>query len=42
MGIGMIIVCSLQQVARIVSVLPHAKVIGKTIEKEDKERIIID
>jgi phosphoribosylformylglycinamidine cyclo-ligase len=42
MGIGMTIVCSLQQVARIVSVLPQAKVIGKTIEKEDKERVTID
>jgi phosphoribosylformylglycinamidine cyclo-ligase len=42
MGIGMTIVCSLQQVARIVSVLPQAKVIGKTIEKEDKERVVMD
>jgi phosphoribosylformylglycinamidine cyclo-ligase len=42
MGIGMTIVCSPQQVAKIVSILPHAKVIGEIIEREDEERVIID
>ena len=42
MGIGITIVCSPQQVAKIVSVLPQAKVIGRIIKREDKERVIID
>ena len=42
MGIGLTIVCSPQQVARIVSILPQAKVIGEIIKREDKERAIIN
>jgi phosphoribosylformylglycinamidine cyclo-ligase len=42
MGIGMIIVCSPQNVAKIASILPQAKVIGEIIKKEDKERVILD
>jgi phosphoribosylformylglycinamidine cyclo-ligase len=42
MGIGMTIICSPQQVARIVSILPQAKVIGEIIKGKDKERVIID
>jgi len=42
MGIGMTIVCSPQQVAKIVSILPQAKVIGEIIKKEDEERVIIN
>ncbi len=42
MGVGLIIVCSPQQVARIVSILPQAKVIGEIIKREDKERAIIN
>ena len=42
MGIGITIICSPQQVARIVSILPEAKVIGKVVEGKDKERITID
>jgi phosphoribosylformylglycinamidine cyclo-ligase len=42
MGIGMTIVCSPQQVAKIVSILPQAKVIGEIIKREDKERVTID
>ncbi|MDH4291571.1 MAG: phosphoribosylformylglycinamidine cyclo-ligase [Dehalococcoidia bacterium] len=42
MGIGITIICSPQQVARIVSALPQAKVIGEIIKREDKERVIID
>jgi phosphoribosylaminoimidazole (AIR) synthetase len=42
MGIGMTVVCSPQQVAKIVNILPQAKVIGKIIKREDKERVIIN
>jgi phosphoribosylformylglycinamidine cyclo-ligase len=42
MGIGMTIVCSPQQVAKIVNILPQAKVIGEIIKKEDEERVIIN
>ena len=42
MGIGMTIVCSPQQVAKISSILPQVKVIGEIINREDEERVIID
>jgi len=42
MGIGMTLVCSPQQVAKIASILPQAKVIGKIIKREDEERVIIN
>jgi len=42
MGIGITVVCSPQQVARIVSILPQARVIGRIIKREDEERVIID
>jgi len=42
MGIGMTIVCSPQQVAKIVTILPQAKVIGEIIKREDAERVIIN
>jgi len=42
MGIGMTIICSLQQVAKIASILPQAKVIGKIIKREDEERVLIN
>jgi len=42
MGIGMTIVCSPQQVAKIISILPQAKVIGEIIKREDEERAIIN
>jgi phosphoribosylformylglycinamidine cyclo-ligase len=42
MGIGMTIVCSPQQVAKIVSILPQAKIIGAIIKREDEERVIIN
>jgi len=41
MGIGMTIVCSPHQIAKIVSVLPQAKVIGEIIKREDEEKVII-
>jgi phosphoribosylformylglycinamidine cyclo-ligase len=42
MGIGITIVCSSRQVAKIVSILPQAKVIGAIIKREDKERVLLD
>jgi phosphoribosylformylglycinamidine cyclo-ligase len=42
MGIGITIVCSPRQVAKIVSILPQAKVIGAIIKREDKERVLLD
>jgi len=42
MGIGLAIVCSAQQVAKIVSILPQAKAIGEIIEAIDEERVIIN
>ncbi|MGA2671449.1 MAG: phosphoribosylformylglycinamidine cyclo-ligase [Dehalococcoidia bacterium] len=42
MGIGMTIVCSPKQVAKIVSILSQAKIIGTIIKREDKERVIIN
>jgi phosphoribosylformylglycinamidine cyclo-ligase len=42
MGVGMTIVCSPQQVAKVVSILPQAKVIGEIIKREDEERVIIN
>jgi phosphoribosylformylglycinamidine cyclo-ligase len=42
MGIGITIVCSPRQVAKIVSVLPQAKVIGVIIKSVDKERVLLD
>jgi len=42
MGIGMTIVCSPQQVAKIVTILPQAKVIGEIIKREDEEGVIIN
>ena len=42
MGIGMAIVCSPQHVAKIVSILPQAKIIGEIIKKEDQDRVIIN
>ena len=42
MGIGMTIVCPPQQVAKIFSILPQAKVIGEIINRAGKERVIIN
>ncbi|HJX69411.1 MAG TPA: phosphoribosylformylglycinamidine cyclo-ligase [Dehalococcoidia bacterium] len=42
MGIGITIVCSPRQVAKIVNVLPQAKVIGRIIKREDNERVLLD
>jgi len=42
MGIGITIICSPQQVAQIVSILPEGKVIGEIVKAKDKESITID
>lgn len=42
MGIGMTIVCSSEQVARITNILPQAKVIGEIVAGETRQRVIID
>jgi phosphoribosylformylglycinamidine cyclo-ligase len=42
MGVGLTIVCSPQQVARITSILPQAKAIGEIIKAEDEEKVIIN
>ena len=42
MGIGMTLVCSPQQVAKIVSILPQTKTVGKIIKRESEERVIIN
>jgi phosphoribosylformylglycinamidine cyclo-ligase len=41
MGIGMTIICSPRQVARVASALPQAKAIGKITKAEDEARVII-
>ena len=42
MGIGMTIVCSPQEVNRLVATLPEAKTIGKIIRAQGEERIILN
>jgi phosphoribosylformylglycinamidine cyclo-ligase len=42
MGIGVIIVCSPERVTKIASMLPQAKVVGKTIRATEKKRVRID
>ena len=42
MGIGMTIICSHQQVDRIASILPKARVIGEIVERQGGERVVID
>jgi phosphoribosylformylglycinamidine cyclo-ligase len=42
MGIGITVVCSSRQLAKIVSILPQAKAIGAIIKSEDKERVLLD
>ena len=42
MGVGMIVVCSPQQVASITSVLPEARTIGEIIKAVDEDRVAIE
>ena len=41
MGIGMVLICSPEQAAKTVSILPQAKAIGEIIKAGDEERVII-
>ncbi len=41
MGIGMVVICSPDNVERIVGALPEAHIIGEVIEQEGKARVII-
>ena len=41
MGIGMIIICSAQQVAELTAALPEAKIIGKVIPAKENEGVIV-
>ncbi len=42
MGIGMVLVCSPEDVSQITKALPEAKIIGKVVEQVEKERVVID
>jgi len=42
MGIGMTIICSPQQVSKITTTLPQAKIIGEIIKTKDQERVILN
>jgi len=42
MGIGMVIVCSPQEVNRLTATLPQAKIIGEIIKAEGDERVILN
>ena len=42
MGIGMVVVCSPDKVARITKALPEAKVIGEVVKQKGEARVVID
>ncbi len=42
MGIGMTIVCSSEEVCKLTTALPEAKVIGKVVKTKGEERVVID
>ena len=42
MGIGMVVVCSPDNVAQLTQALPEAKVIGKVVKQAGKARVVID
>ena len=42
MGIGMVVICSPQQVSKLAAALPQAKVIGEVMKAKGEERVIID
>ncbi|MCL0094418.1 phosphoribosylformylglycinamidine cyclo-ligase [Dehalococcoidales bacterium] len=42
MGIGMVVICSAENVSQIVQALPEAKVIGEVVEQVGKARVVID
>ncbi|MCL0052883.1 phosphoribosylformylglycinamidine cyclo-ligase [Dehalococcoidales bacterium] len=42
MGIGMVVICSAENVSQIVQALPEAKVIGEVVKQVGKARVVID
>ncbi len=42
MGIGMVLICSLQDVNRVTKALPEAKVVGEVVKQVGKVRVVID
>jgi phosphoribosylformylglycinamidine cyclo-ligase len=42
MGIGMVLVCSPENVDRLVKALPEARVIGEVVKKVGRARVFID
>jgi phosphoribosylformylglycinamidine cyclo-ligase len=42
MGIGMVVVCSPDEVTRITKALPEAKVIGEVVKQKGEARVVID
>ncbi|MCL0091686.1 phosphoribosylformylglycinamidine cyclo-ligase [Dehalococcoidales bacterium] len=42
MGIGMVVICSAENVSQIVQALPEAKVIGEVVEQVGKARVVIN
>ncbi len=42
MGIGMVVICSPEDVDQLTQALPEAKVIGEVIKQEGKARVVID
>ena len=42
MGIGMVVICSPEDVDQFIEVLPEAKVIGEVVEQEGKARVVIE
>jgi phosphoribosylformylglycinamidine cyclo-ligase len=42
MGIGMVIICSSDSVARLTKALPEAKVIGEVIKQKGEKRVVIE
>ena len=41
MGIGMTIICSAQQVAKLTTALPEAKIIGKVMQAKEHGGVIV-
>jgi len=42
MGIGMVIICSADDVDQLTKALPEAKVTGKVVKQVGKARVVID
>jgi len=42
MGIGMVVICSPDNVAQLTKALPEAKVIGRVVKQEGKARVVIE